>query len=216
MRGPHPAFVIVDEIQDWEGEGVSTPYGKTGIARNRPASQRSANYDRAQLDAVDWDSQKSVSQMGTWRVVATRKVQEACAFVPHGHDVIAVNPRTWRTISADMRAQAFFFESMLAGARGMKYLVMDSGIYGEAARTEARRDGGDVIMAKDLFTQVQEAAQSLIVQAAGLAGGANALQMAQFSERYAKLEDDLAFLEHEVGRVRALVEIAGDTVAQAC
>lgn len=208
--------MIVDEIQDFEGASVSTPYGKTGIARNRSRVQRQANYDRAQLEQVDWEIEKHVSQMGTWRVIATAKVQEAVAFIPHGHDVIAVNPRTWRTISCDMAAQAYFFESMLTGARGMKYLVMDSGPYGEAARTEARKNGTDVVMAKDLFTQVQEAAQSLIIQAAGLAGGASLLQMQEFSERYGKLEEDLTFLEHEVGRVRALVEIAGDTVAQAC
>jgi hypothetical protein len=195
---------------------MTTPYGKTGIARNRPSAQRQANYDRAQLEQVDWEAEKPVSQMSTWRVVATTKVQEGAAFIPGRHDVIAVHPRTWRTISADMKAQAYFFESMLTGARGMKYLVMDSGPYGEAARAEARRNGTDVVMAKDLMTQVQEAAQSLIVQAAGLAGGATVLQMQAFHERYIKLEEDLTLLEHEVGRVRALVEIAGDTVAQAC
>lgn len=193
---------------------------KGGIARSRGAQHVAANFDRAKLDAVDWSAipksfGRLVMQSGTWGVVVTKHIQEAAAYVNSANRIIALNPTTWRTISFRPETQADFVRSMSGGASGMKFIAMDSGPYGEAARLEAARDAA-VTGKKDALDELSRQAQSLIVQASGLAGGASQYQMRIFAERYAELQTHLEEVEGRLLRVRSLVDLAGDTVMEAC
>lgn len=193
---------------------------KGGIARSRPAEQRAANFDRAKLDNVDWSAipksfGRVVMQAGVWVVVVTKHIQEACAYINTEHQVIALNPVTWRTISFRPETQVEFVKHMSGGAAGMKFISMDSGSYGEAARLEAAR-AAQVTGKKDVLEDLGQQAQSLIVQASGLASGANQMQMSIFTQRYSELQVALEEVEGRLLRVRSLVDLAGDTVMEAC
>lgn len=214
----------MDEIQDFDGVpqtqgGVMTQsFNKNGIERTRGAAQQQANWDRAKLDAVmDWMNEpkaKLVSQLAQWRFYEFENIAPGTAYVERSQSAVVVNPKTWRTLSIKIDVQGLFMRNMVEGASGMKFLTMDSGPYGEAARAEAERDG--VPVTKDPLTGAEEQARSLIVQASGLASGATQMQMQIFSTRYADLQSQVAVLEERMARLRSLVDIAGEAVMGAC
>lgn len=189
-----------------------------GMPRGRGSGSVKANYDRAQMDKVDWDNiprtfGRTVLQAGTWKVVVTERLQRGCCYVNSAHRVLAVHPLTWRTISFSSEAEAEFLRSMTGGASGMKFITMDAGSYGEAARAEAIRDAA--VTDKDPLVELNQRAESLIVQASGLAGGASQVQMSIFMERYVELQAQLETMEDRLARARGLVELARDAVMDA-
>lgn len=191
---------------------VMTDYTSAGIARRRSAPVRDAAYKRAQLDREDWSTHKPVFVLGMWRVYVSLKCQTGTAYADGGKHVIVTHPDTWRILSINTKTQAAFLNNMASGASGMKFLVMDSGPYGEAAKLAAKHTGLDVVMAKDLLTQVEEESQRLIVQASGLTG-ATQLQLQVFMARHAEVRAKLAQAELSLAKARSLVDLAADAIA---
>lgn len=126
---------------------------------------------------------------------------------------VAMSEQTWKTLEyANGRAEV---EAMAKnGVTGMTFLVTDSGAFGRAAAAEAAAKGLDKPIQKDPLTQLEELANGLIAQAAGM-NGATPVQMEIFTVRYAALNADFTALEERMAKVRALIELAGLAVAEA-
>lgn len=126
---------------------------------------------------------------------------------------VAMNEQTWHTLHFE-NAQAEVEAMVKNGVTGMTFLVTDSGPFGRAAAAEAASKGLDKPIVKDPLTQLEEQAQGLIAQAAGI-NGATPVQMEIFTVRYAAMNADLAVLTERMEKIRALIDLAGLAVAEA-
>ena len=135
----------------------------------------------------------------------------ATFFTDHERECVFINPLTWKTLSYSLGAQANLVTTARNGASGMKFLVMDAGPYGEAARLEAQ---ASKVVTTDPLITLEEDAQRLLVQAAGITGPANQLQTQVFMQRYGEMVARLEAYTQRLEHARKLVEMAGEAVIE--
>lgn len=126
---------------------------------------------------------------------------------------VAINEQTWETLKFE-NAQAEVEAMAKNGVTGMTFLVTDSGPFARAVAAEAASKGLDKPIAKDPLTQLEEQAQGLIAQAAGI-NGATEVQMEIFTVRYAAMNADFAALAERMAKIKSLIDLAGLAVAEA-
>lgn len=173
-----------------------------------------AKHLRAALDSSSWESKRSVMRWGGWTVFLDR-LDFGTVYVHQERSAILVGKDTWDVINSDTNLVMDFLNQMVRGAAGMKFLTMDSGKYGAAARALATQRGDDVVLAKDAITQLDEHVRSLVIQAQGVNGKATSVQLQAFAVRYADAELRFAELDERLGRLRALLDLAGATIESA-
>jgi hypothetical protein len=183
-----------------------------GVATRKGEYAMAARHQRAALDSASWENKRCVMKWGGYTVYLDNTLDYGSVYVHHERKAIIVHKSTWDVVNSDTTLVADFLTQMKGGAGGLKFLVMDSGKYGEAARAAAHEWGNDVVQAKDEITQVTEILDSLLVQAQGLNKRATPLQMQSFAVRYAEAEGRMVSLETRLGMLRAKLDLAGLTL----
>lgn len=183
-----------------------------GVAERKGEYALAARHQRAALDSASWENKRSVMHWAGYTVYIDNVLDVGAVYVHHERKAIIVHKGTWDVINSDSKLVADFMSQMKGGAGGLKFLVMDSGKYGDAARQAAHESGDDVAQAKDEITQITEVVDSLLIQAQGLNKAATALQLQSFAVRYADAEERMRDLERRMGMLRAKLDLAGLTL----
>jgi hypothetical protein len=186
-------------------------YTKEGVPRRRDAGLTDANVIRVLIEGLDVTKMRAVFAMGGWQVFTLDKMQPGTFYTDTARSCVFIHSTTWKTLSYSPGAQSHLVRTAYAGANGMKFLVMDSGPYGEAARAEAQVTKVD---SRDALDTLEEDAQRLLVQAAGVTGAANQLQTQVFMQRYGDMVGRLEAYTQRLEHARQLVEMAGETVIE--
>lgn len=163
-----------------------------------------------------WATERYFHDQDGWRVYPDSTLQEWWVSVDVEHRRTFINPETWETISGDPDAFiSFIWDHTKGGESGMRFIVQDSGVFGTAARRQAEAKGTDVPVIKDRLATLIDTAQRFVVQAASLNMTATAGQARAFALRYARLREELAMLEAELGTAQGLVNLAGTALVDA-
>lgn len=164
------------------------------------------------LASATFLSQDAVWVVGEWCVFADASLLRYEVYIDGPNRRVFVHADTWESL--DGPSTVAFQEEFIEAYEGrqvteMQFLVTDSGPYGVAARAEAIAQGVADARAKDRLVDLAERADSLVIQAASLNQAPRKAQLQAFAVRHACLHQDLAQLEREMDRVRALVGLAG-------
>lgn len=189
---------------------------KAGVASRRGDDASAANFTRAALAAIDWDTRQCVLQDGDWCVFIDESVGYLGAYVEDlGDDGgrIVVCDNTWETFSYDPEAVDYFLDEMRAGGSGMKFVVADAGPYARAVRREAAATGNDQTGTKDRIEQLRAKAEALVIQAASLNRNPTPVQRQMFAVRYARLGVEMAELRADLDRVGDSISLAAAALA---
>jgi hypothetical protein len=163
------------------------------------------------MEQVNWSSRKPVVISDGYTFYLDDALTRGAAYVDAKNKRVIVSADTWSTLTFDGAAMSQFIDDMIAGAGGMKFLTLDAGKYGDAARRQASLSEGP--QGKDSITELAEEAGSLIVQAAGLTGDPTPMQRQIFFVRFAEVNEKLVALEARMAELRSMVDLAGTAVA---
>lgn len=165
-------------------------------------------------NGIEWMISPHMNHMECYFGKVTRTVMAADGSYREVKNLrVAMSEQTWNTLQYE-NAQAEVEAMAKNEVTGMTFLVTDSGPFGRAAAAEAAAKGLANPATKDPLTQLEEQAQGLIAQAAGM-NGATQVQMEIFTVRYAALNAEYAALEERMAKVRASIDLAGLAVTEA-
>lgn len=218
-----------DVVGRWRGADINRPSPLTGFLNSGFHSRRgeqaqAANWSRAALEALPWSDDMIVSEEGGWQVFLDDSLDYMVAFVQQadpadfaGELVLArviISHETWETL-ADYDAAAInhFMSEMKAGgtATGMRFIVKDAPPIASAIRKQAAA----APVTKDVFVELEERANSLVVQAASLNRSPTDTQRQIFAVRLAEMQRDYAELQERVATLGGIIQLAGTAVFDA-
>lgn len=171
---------------------------------------------RFHVTKVDWAKQEPVMTYAEHHVYLCKDLEPGHFYVDHINDHIVMGPATWRTLGHETSALFGILTDMAKGSSGMRFVSVESdGPMRDAAKKEAVAVGADVVRAKDALTIMTERCSRLIQQAAGLNKTPTELQLRIFYRELAELQQEYIVVEERIGRLRAMLELAGATIATA-
>lgn len=173
------------------------------VARSQPRKSSVKHGD------FHWETAKQVqySDGVSWLLTKHLKHME-CYFDQFGRR-IAMSEQTWTTLTF-AHGEAHVGAMMKNGVSGMTFLVADASPFADCLLAEATSKGLDRPQVKDLLVQLEEKANALIVEAAGLAS--SAVQTEIFAVRIGELNAAFADVQDRMAKVAALIDLAGMVV----
>ncbi len=161
-----------------------------------------------------WDGAKRVQLLNGWEWMVTPHLKHMEMYFDQANQRVGMNDQTWTTLGFANGMEEV--EAMIENraVNGMTFLVTDSGPFQRSLVAEAKVAGRDKPEAKDPITQIEEKANALIVQAAGM-NNATPFQMEIFSVRFADMQRELVALQDRMDRVAGMVQLAGLAVSEA-
>lgn len=163
-------------------------------------------------------AEEAVLVVDDWMVFLDRSLNRWEVYVDGINRRTFVNPATWASFDGETEV-AFERDFVDAYAdrrvREMRFICLDAGPYGEAARKQAASEGTDVVRGKDRITDLMERAAGLIVQAASLNASPSEAQLQVFAVRHATIASDLQELEADLAKLRSQVSLAGAALVDA-
>lgn len=166
---------------------------------------------RRALDNVDWAARRAVLEVQGQRVVLDPAVLYGAVLV--AGPTVVMSPQTWEVLGYNPELVVEVLAQVRGGASGLRFLTMDAGKYGEAARAAAEATGEGAVMAKDAITQAVEDANRLIVNAASLNATPTPLQAQIFAVQLARLNLVVAEIGARLEQLQGLVDLAATAVA---
>lgn len=193
---------------------MATPKPQTSAAQ--AAWRRGTQTRRSRMVAGEfaWDGAKKVQTLNGWDWMITPHLKHMECYFDQDEQRVGMNEQTWTTLgfAHGMEEVEVMIENR--AVNGMTFLVSDAGPFRRSLVEEAKAAGRDKPEIKDPITQIEQDAQALIVQAAGI-NGATPFQMEVFTMRYAEMQRKMADLQERMDRVAGTVQLAGLAVAEA-
>jgi hypothetical protein len=161
-----------------------------------------------------WDGAKRFQTLEGWDWMITPHLRHMEVYFDQENQRVGMNEQTFTTLGYANGLEEVQVMIKNEAVNGMTFLVTDSGPFARSVVAEAVANGRDKPEVKDPITQIEEAANSLIVQAAGI-NGATPFQMEVFTMRYAEMQKNLTALQERMDKVAGVVQLAGLAVAEA-
>ena len=128
---------------------------------------------------------------------------------------VHISEETWKAICSDKQAEEQFYDDLAekAGewAEGptMRYMVTDSGKYGEAARAALERERAQATNGSvDRLERLRSEVESLVLQAAEMRSRPSQAQAANFGTRLGELVERVTEERRRVQEIEAMLEFA--------
>jgi len=175
------------------------------------------NKNRQTMSRIDWSKRADKAQavMLGHSIFLHKDLRVGEFYVDHDRDVIVMAPETWAILASDATALDGVLKDMAAGSNGMRFITLEtSPQFAQAVLAKSRNRGVDMVHAKDAITLLTERCSRLIVQASGL-DGATSLQLEMFARELADLNSDFEAIAGQLGRLRAMLDLAASRVATA-
>lgn len=166
--------------------------------------------------SADFAAMAFVLDSDGWRVYLDDSLERWGVYVDTDNHRTFVHPDLWTTLLWGPAKVQFCQDFVWTATSGMRFLIRDSGIYGEAARREAQRMGTDVPLAKERLADLTDRANALIVQAISLNAQPTEVQQQTFAVRYTQLHEEFVSMEAEMDKVRGLIDLASAALIHAC